>query len=139
MYAVAGSGCVGEGIRQVGCQTNEEDRSVEAQTDEVERAHKHMQFYHGDDTDFLEALKRAAIIAGTYRGFDPFFFGLMRDMICTYDMADEVERADKHMQFYHGDDTDFLEALKRADIIAGRSRDSRNLTVLGGWKRLVNG
>ena len=57
---VAGPG----GIRQVACQTNEEDRSIESQTEEVSRADKAMQFYLGDDTDFLESLKAAAARTG---------------------------------------------------------------------------
>ena len=48
------------GIRQIGCQTNEEDRTVDIQTDEIGHSDKSMQFYLGDDTDFLEALKAAS-------------------------------------------------------------------------------
>jgi len=56
----ASGGGGGVGIRQIGCQTNEEDRTVDTQTEEITRADKSMQFYMGDDTDFLEALKAAS-------------------------------------------------------------------------------
>lgn len=49
-----------DGIHQAGTQTQDDDRSVEVQTEELQVAHQSMQFYLGDDTDFLEAIKAAA-------------------------------------------------------------------------------
>lgn len=54
------TGGSGEGIHQSGTQTNDDARTLDVQTEDISMAHKQMQFYLSDDTDFLDALKKAA-------------------------------------------------------------------------------